>query len=81
MGVGCVQVAKDFLPILQRLSKEERLTLLNLVSADRMILDHPHTPLALLLEPFLKRTQDVAGRTLIRLCVPWHAPLIEVSLW
>lgn len=77
--VGCVQVTKDFLPVLQRLSKEERLTLLNLVSADGMIIEHPHTPLALLLEPFLTRTEDAAGRTVIRLFVPWHAPLIQVS--
>ena len=75
----CVQANKDFVPILKRMSNEERLTLLHLVSDDGMILDRLHDPLALLLEPFLTSSRDAVGNSVVRLSAPWHAPLIQVS--
>ncbi len=75
----CVQANKDFVPILEKMSNDERLTLLHLVSDDGMILGQLDNPLAMLLKPFLTSSQDAAGNSVVRLSAPWHAPLIQVS--
>lgn len=76
--VGCVQANKDFVPILERLSNEERLTLLHLVSDHGIIQGQIQEALALLLDPFLTSKYDAAGNSVICLNAPWHAPLIQV---